>query len=337
MDNNLSDNDFLDEAPSVNEFGGDNFHVTSSDTDSDSDTEVSDEEMVVDVKDDQNNDEESDDEQQESDDEAPEDENSDENGEDDEEESDEDEIPNTVPRSRLNKEVEKRKRLQEQYNELQAKLNSDETAPVMEDSALSASFELDIDEKNFEKMQDALLEGQTKDALSLFKGMMQDVASNTAEFVTKQTSDKVLHDIQVQEQNKVLAQTAESVYESYPEFDMSSDEADTDIIAEVIDKRDFYLDKRRLAPDVALKRAADEVAAEYGFKNRTETAVEAKPKKKKNLDLARKTELAKKEGGKLNGSSSPNKRTSLDINKLSDEQWAKLSPEAKAKARGDFL
>jgi len=334
----------------VNEFGGETFETPTVDKKARGDfaepvIDDTDDELVVEAVGDET--ESKDETETESKDDEGEDEGETETEEEDEGEEDEGEddeskpteedesIPSSVPRSRLKKEVEKRKKLQARLDALEAQSTEDGN-----DDPVESATGIELDPASFKKMQEAMIDGESDTAMELFQGMLNNavnVATTTAE---KRTSEKVKGEIAEQAQNKELAAVSATVYESYPEFEYGGDYADEDLITDVIDLRDFYFNK--MSAGEALQKAAAQVALENELVDRKPAAkskaIDKPPvKAKAKNDIARKMELASKEKGKLKGSSLRDKSESMDISSLTDEQFGNMSPQAKAKARGDFL
>jgi hypothetical protein len=329
----------------VNEFGGETFETPTVDKKARGDfaepvIDDTDDELVVEAVGDET--ESEDETETESKDDEGEDEGETETEEEDEGEDDEsksteedESIPSSVPRSRLKKEVEKRKKLQARLDALEAQSTEDGN-----DDPVESATGIELDPASFKKMQEAMIDGESDTAMELFQGMLNNavnVATTTAE---KRTSEKVKGEIAEQAQNKELAAVSATVYESYPEFEYGGEHADEDLITDVVDLRDFYFNK--MSAGEALQKAAAQVALENELVDRKPAAkpkaIDKPPvKAKAKNDIARKMELAVKEKGKLKGSSLRDKSESMDISSLTDEQFGNMSPQAKAKARGDFL
>lgn len=341
------DDALLDEPVSegVNEFGGedfsaptdekvdrgDNFNEDSSDEELEAETDT-DNSGADDTGDDDSDADAVDDEV----DDGSDDDKSDDDADADEPEDDDKKpIPDKIPRERLNKEIEKRKAVEQRLRELEASAKT-EQKPDNVDKPAAPEFK--IDPERFQKMQDAMVDGETADAMGIFQELLTGAVTSATELVRTQTKEELLGEINTREANKELSKVSSELMESYPELDSSSDTYDDTLVEEVVELRDIYLDRGK-SPGEALRRAVKLVADENSLEDRKAVAAkepEPKPKPKTKRDIAGKVKLAEKERGKLRGDSAVNKDV-LDISKLTDAQFDRLSPEAKAKARGDIL
>ncbi|MCL1142976.1 hypothetical protein [Shewanella gaetbuli] len=261
------------------------------------------------------------------------------------EEQDEDEKPKKkaqssgkVPRSRLNKEIRKRRELEARLRELeQGKEQSPQSQkgksePEPEPVALKDKISKD----GFHKMQEAMIDGNSEEAFELFTEMMTNVASTVSEAAAEKARQEALGEIQHKETVNELSKTASELAERYPELDHESDMADEGLIEEVVETRNLYID-RGMSPAEALRKAVRLVAIDNELVDRK--AEVKKPKAPSRIDaLDRKTELSKKERGRLGGGSkSPASNDRSRIANLSDPDFARLSDEARRRARGDYL
>jgi hypothetical protein len=254
-----------------------------------------------------------------------------------EEEDDEDGA--RIPRSRLNKEAKKRKEaedlnreLQRQLDELKAKQTNEEPEKTPEPPP-----ELTIDEDAFKKMNEAMLDENPAEAMKMFKKILEDATkaikpTTDNELSREQLKAQLKEEIYLDRQNEMLQKKAAEMAKSYPELDMNSDVADKDMIEEVVELRNFYIDKGEAFAD-ALESAVDVVSKRYELVNRTvkKAAPATKP-----VDTKRKLEVAKKETGKL-ANDGGGKEKAIDIRRMSESEFARLSEEAKRQLRGDFV
>jgi hypothetical protein len=133
-----------------------------------------------------------------------------------------------------------------------------------------------------------------------------------------------------------LRTAAAEVTEQYPEFDQNSAEVDMGLTEEVLALRDSLIDRGE-KPAAALRRAAKLVALENGITARGKADLAKPPVQSKPKDVAKQIAKATQTPGRLKGEGAKNKEVKLDIMKLSDDQFGKLSRDALAKARGDFF
>jgi len=187
-------------------------------------------------------------------------------------------------------------------------------------------------------MQLAMLDEDTEKAQSLFKELLADAVGASSQgfdidAFRDEIRDEIRHEMTSNEVKSKMDAQATKLFERYPEFNHTSDQADETMIGEVIRLRDANVDGG-MDPVEAMNDAADYVAYRYGLEDRT--AKKAPPRKERRTDVERKKELASKERGKLKGADVPADKP-LDISKLSEGEYDKLSEEAKRKARGDYL
>lgn len=244
-----------------------------------------------------------------------------------------------VPLNRLNKEIEKRRTLEGKLADMQKQLEglnqgSGKGEPKGEEAPSQA-----FTREDFEGMQEAMLDGETDKAFELFGRMMNSQSDLVRKSTEEEVSGRVRSEIEQDKAREELQTTAATLAESYPELDSASDDADQGLIEEVVEMRDIYVDRGLSLAD-ALKRSVKLVALENSLENRT-----AKPKadmaapsgKRKNVNTKAKLEAAKREKGKLSGSGQRNSGKRIDISNMAEDDFSKLSKEALAQARGDYL
>jgi len=304
-----------------------------------------------DDSDDSGDDESSDDDDSDSDDDDLEDEDDEDSDDEEEEETvgEEDENPdvekkdpakdteskdNRVPLSRLNKEVDKRRVLENRIAELVAAADNPapkakaKEAPVVDDTP---AFTLD----DFKEMSNAILDGNDEKALEKFSNMTQAQVNKAVNGVRDEARNDARSEIQADRDTTDLLSVAADITKQYPEFDSNSDSADKAMIEDVLDLRDAF-ETKGLSPAKALEKATRLVALDNKLTDRSVKAVEKKPTVKK-PNIKKKLELAKKEKGKLQGNPSRAKALKKPLAELSDDEFGAATEEALAKARGDFV
>ncbi len=239
---------------------------------------------------------------------------------------------NRVPRSRLNKEVDKRRALEARIAELESiKEQAPEPTPVPEKTA--PAFTVD----DFKAMSDAILDGDDATALEKFSSMTQAQVEKAVKNVRDAARDDARSEIQADRDMTDLQEAAVSITEKYPEFDSNSDLADKALIDDVLDLRDAF-EQKGISPAKALQKATRLVALDNDLLDRTVKSIDESPKKRgvRKPDVKKKMKLAKKERGKLQGQNRSQK-LAKPLAELSDKEFNEASEEALAKARGDFL
>jgi hypothetical protein len=241
-----------------------------------------------------------------------------------------------VPLERLNKEIEKRRNLESVVQNLRTEIDALKGAGSQEPQGEQQTDPVGFTREEFEGMQEAMLDGETDKAFELFGKMMASQTKAVQAKAEQEVSERVRNELNQDRAMSELQQTAQSLAEKYPELDSAGDEADEGLIEEVVEMRDLYVE-RGLTPAEALKKSVRLVALENDLVDRTAKpkADMAKPTKKTNTKA--KLAAAKKERGKLSGTGGGNSRPDIDISRMSDDEFAGLSAEAKARARGDYI
>lgn len=235
-----------------------------------------------------------------------------------------------VPLSRLNKEIEKRRAAEERLRVLEA------SAVAPAPAAPRAPTTPIVDKDRFQLMQDAMLDGRTEVAMEHFTAFLATHGERVAEDTRLAATAEVRSEIQATRAQEALIARAEVLAAQYPELDHTSENADIGLIEEVVALRDVYAE-RGMAPADALTRAVKLVALDNGLEDRSAPPAKPQAPRVKPVDVPKKLVQASKERGKLPGDSSRNRDAEINVLKLSDKEFAALSKEALARARGDFL
>ena len=241
-----------------------------------------------------------------------------------------DEKGNMVPRNRLNKEIEKRKAMEERLRKLEATKPAEEKAPAPEVEAFSPD--------DFTKMQDAMLDGETEDAFAMFKKMVTASTQQAVDSVRESAKEDARAEITADKENASLQQAAVELGAKYPELDSNSDISDEGLIEDVIATRDIYYDRGHSLAD-ALEKAVKMVAQDNSLVDRSAKKAMDDPARltKKPSQVKKKIELAKKEKGRLEGDGGQDVKTKPNLLTMSDEEFSNASSQARREARGDFL
>jgi len=250
----------------------------------------------------------------------------------DEEEAEEKPKPvkGQVPRDRLNKEIEKRKTLERQIRDLQNKAPEQASE---QDSRERTPAAKPFTKEQFAAMQNAMLDGETEKGFEIFAEMMSNQSSQVRADAIAETDIRVRSELNIERENNSLSQEAQRQGERFPELVAGGDFADDGLIDEVVETRNIYIERGVDAAE-ALRKAVRIVSSEHGLVDRKSVA---KAPSKKRVDVAGKIALAEKEQGKLGGGSTQKPAPVVDLAKISDSQFSKLSEDAKARARGDYL
>lgn len=241
-----------------------------------------------------------------------------------------------VPRQRLNKEIQKRQQLEARIRDL-------ETQSAVPPAAAPAAAPAPVKEPvkpNAEaigSMFAAVLDGDETKAQATLEQILTEFGDRVVNQALAQSKDVAEGTYSRNQELNQLREAAAEVMEQYPEFDQNSADVDMGLTEEVLALRDTLIDRGE-KPAAALRRAAKLVALENGLQPRGKAADLSKPPVgSKPKDVSKQIARATQTPGRLKGEGAKNKETRIDILKLSDDQFGKLSREALAKARGDFF
>ena len=237
-----------------------------------------------------------------------------------------------VPRQRLNKEIQKRQQLEARIRDL-------ETQSAVPPAAAPAPVKEPV-KPNAEaigSMFAAVLDGDETKAQATLEQILTEFGDRVVNQALAQSKDVAEGTYSRNQELNQLREAAAEVTEQYPEFDQNSADVDMGLTEEVLALRDTLIDRGE-KPAAALRRAAKLVALENGLQPRGKAADLSKPPVgSKPKDVSKQIARATQTPGRLKGEGAKNKETRIDILKLSDDQFGKLSREALAKARGDFF
>ena len=250
----------------------------------------------------------------------------------DEPKADEHEPGSMIPRSRLNKEIEKRRQLEQQLREATA---SAKVKPV-------EVAKPEIDKARFAEFFNAGLEGRTDDALSIFAELMQTTGQGIATSVASAAPNMVVETLEQREINAELGAVAGEMVTEYAALDDSGDAFDQDALDEVCAVRDSLIAARGLRPADALRRAAKMVMADRGYAPRAsaQSAPAAPaPATPRPIDVARKTELAAAQppSPSVPGTNRASVKAALDVHSMTDAEYDSLDAQSRARLRGDIV
>ena len=237
-----------------------------------------------------------------------------------------------VPRQRLNKEIQKRQQLEARIRELE---NQSAVPPAAAPAPVKEPVKPNAEAIG--SMFAAVLDGDETKAQATLEQILTEFGDRVVNQALAQSKDVAEGTYSRNQELNELRSAAAEVTEQYPEFDQNSADVDMGLTEEVLALRDTLIDRGE-KPAAALRRAAKLIALENGLTPRGKAADLAKPPvSSKPKDVAKQIAKATQTPGRLKGEGAKNKESRIDILKLSDEQFGKLSREALAKARGDFF
>ena len=236
----------------------------------------------------------------------------------------------SVPHARFHEVNEAKKEAERRNAELEAeleRLRSQSAAPAeSKPAARESAFDFDAKEQ---EAADALFAGDT----AAYKRIQGEIRAHERQEATQIALQQFEQITAQRTAVSLLQSTADQIASKFPFLNSESDEADADAIKDVVEWRDFYMAKGD-APHRALEKAANKVAPLY-----SSVDYEAVPVPK--VDGRRAAAVARAAassaaqppaGGGIGERAAAGK---LDVEKLTDEQYAKLSDEEKRRLRGD--
>ncbi len=235
-----------------------------------------------------------------------------------------------VPKSRLDEVLAKQKALQKKLDEQMLK----------EAEVVAEAPTYDFDAKEVE-YQEAILDGDTSKASSI----RSEIRNAEREQTMFEVQQKMGQTVQ-QSQEMINLQTAANELEvSYPILDENSQEFNADIQKEVIELRDAFVVQGYDAAD-ALKKAANYTLAAQAPEalNPVEPEVKVDDKKvtaitekKKRATVKQKLDAAESQPPELQGEGNAERgEATVDVNKLSEDEFNALPEETLRRLRGDF-
>ncbi|MBM7454473.1 hypothetical protein HNR62_000302 [Oceanisphaera litoralis] len=240
-----------------------------------------------------------------------------------------------VPRQRLNKEIQKRQQLELRLRELEA-LSGQASTPAPF-SPQQQAVNTTLDDNLVNQMFASVLDGDEGKAQAAFKQLLESHGQQLVQQMSGQSVEAAQSTYAYQQEVNSLQQAAGEVVAEYPEFDHTSDDADMGLVEEVLGLRDTFIANGMSAGE-ALRRSARLVAIENGIQSRKAASTPSRSEVgRKPVNVQQQMARAQQAPQRLQGNSGKNKDVRVDVTKLSDDQFASMSREALAKARGDFL
>ena len=233
-----------------------------------------------------------------------------------------DEKSHMVPKSRMDEEIARRRQLEDRLAKLEER-SKPEVAPEPE---------FDFDGKEAEYM-DAVLDGETDKAQKVRK----EIRSAERDSMAKELRGEIHNTTNITKQQLDLDVAVSDMMASYPVLDSTSDQADTDLIADANELMGMYAEKGMAQAD-ALRKAVRMTLASSMPELLQPKAVETKPAaKKRTTDVNAKLDAANKQPAKLAGESAATRGNDVvNISTMTDSDFEKLSEAQMQRLRGDF-
>jgi|DEB0MinimDraft_6_1074348.scaffolds.fasta_scaffold00012_41 hypothetical protein len=246
--------------------------------------------------------------------------------------------PIQIPKSRLDKEIARKKALQNQVEELQKRIQQQESGQPAE----VTEFSFDPGDAP-KQMFDKVLEGDLDSANQLFATMLQDAVKAGVQTATQNIDLRVQDQVRTVNRAQTEQEVAEELENTYDFFRSGSETYDQGLVDEVLAIRDGFIG-RGYEPADAMRQAADYVVRV----NRPEdmpqaqgaaTAAREPVAQTRNPEAVEKNiAAANQQPPTLPKSSQGTKPpASVDINALSEDEFAALPQATLARLRGDFV
>jgi len=231
-----------------------------------------------------------------------------------------------VPKSRLDEVLVKQKALKKQLDDF-AKAEEAKKAQVPD-------FDFTAKESEYQQL---VLDGESQKATE----MREEIRNAERAHFMSELEAKMGQTVQQSQEMTELQQKALEIQEQFPVLDENSANFDEELQGEVLSLRDAFI-AQGYTPGDALARGVEYtlaakkpelLASEQPSTNTVKKTQELKNKQK----VSKKLEAADSQPPALQGESTANKPSnSIDINKLSDQEFNALPEETLRRMRGDF-
>jgi hypothetical protein len=246
--------------------------------------------------------------------------------------------PIQIPKSRLDKEIARKKALQNQVEELQRRLQQQESGQP----AQTAEFSFDPGDAP-KQMFDKVLEGDLDSANQLFATMLQDAVKAGVQTATQNIDSRVQDQVRTVTRAQTEQEVAEDLENTYDFFRSGSETYDQGLVDEVLAIRDGFIG-RGYEPADAMRQAADYVVRVNRPDMLVQTQEEA-PSAPQPVAQTRNPEAVEKNIAAANQQPPTLPKSSqgtkppaiVDINALSEDEFAALPQATLARLRGDFV
>lgn len=181
------------------------------------------------------------------------------------------------------------------------------------------------------KYAEALLDGDMAKATDIRKQIRAEEK--------RQVREETVAEMSAADERKLFSDAVKTAKAAYPGLDDTSDEADKEAIQEVVDWRDFLVARKGLSLHIALRDAVAKVAQAKGWEPAGTEKKEPKPEPSNRAEDQRRKNAAAAlaQPAQLNGGvgERAGRARQLDVEKMSDKEFASLSEEEKKALRGD--
>ncbi len=233
-----------------------------------------------------------------------------------------------IPRSRYNEAAQRRREAEARAEQLEAELARARAAAPQptEMDRLSARVN-----SLYEQVENARAEGDSKTAAALSREI-----DNINRQLTRFETDFIAQQRAVAAQNLAAYNAVVDQLELVaPQLDPNSDDFDEEAAVELDAMVRGFEQRLQLSPADALKRAARRMFGDGVFTRTTTVAPASPPARPTNVP--KNVDAANRQPPTRSVPEPPERRVDIDIEKLSDAEYAKLPESTKKRLRGDLL
>jgi hypothetical protein len=235
-----------------------------------------------------------------------------------------------IPKERFDEVNETLKEVRRQNEILLAALQQRGGAPAAEPAPKEEAKAVDLDALE-DAYANAMMDGDMAKAKQI-RGQIRAEERRLAK-------EEALEEFSAAEERKLFDAQVKTAYAAYPQLDHKAAGADAEAIAEVIEWRNFLVASKGAPLHIALRDAVDRVASARGWEKpdgagkaqKDPPSDRAEAQRRKNADAAN-AQPAQLSGGV---GERAGRARQLDVEKMSDKEFAALSEEEKKQLRGD--
>jgi hypothetical protein len=242
-----------------------------------------------------------------------------------------------IPKTRLDDEIAKRRKLENELKQIRAEREAKPT-----DDEADEAFDAVVKGANalLRQANEAVLDGDLDKAAQLQQDALVKMA--TARQAPAKSNDADPEAMIEQLEARIeLKHTVKNIYEKFPMLNNESEDADPELIERAVMYERMYAEMGH-TPAMAVERAVQDAVSllrpELLQTEQPVTRPKVDPAKKrvqeKRQNLEKKVELAQKQPPKAQ--SSTTSEPTIDINNLGEDEFDALPESTKARLRGDF-
>jgi hypothetical protein len=245
---------------------------------------------------------------------------------------------NKIPVKRLNKEIEKRKKAEQDFESLQSKLQElenklNQNNEPKQEAAKEQEPEqpkIDLNAEMAEAFND-MLDGDVEKASAKMAELIQNVQKQAAEEARRTATEEFTTNSFRTAAEQALKNEADRIVNTYPELNQNSDNFDQGIMDDMVRQRDIYI-SAGFSPSDALKEAESIMQLKYSLGKTQEPEPSPKPAPKpshKNIQAAAVT--PPKTTGSTDAETKPK-----SVMEMSEAEFDALTEAELAQLRGDY-